>query len=176
MNTKEMLAYEEREKLAGTPGWTYSPKNPALPTGMDATRKQFMLDSIGGIDIDYANIFYRQGVSKSHELSVLGGNDKTKFYLSTAYFDQEGIDLGSSLKRYTIRFNLDHTVNKLSFQLSSTVGYSKTKIAEGELGSGTRNPFEMTFRAKTYENPYKSDGSLNFGSSTNMALKQVANL
>jgi len=176
MNTKEMLAYEEREKLAGTPGWTYSPKNPALPAGMDATRKQFMLDSIGGIDIDYANIFYRQGVSKSHELSVLGGNDKTKFYLSTAYFDQEGIDLGSSLRRYTIRFNLDHTVNKLSFQLSSTVGYSKTKIAEGELGSGTRNPFEMTFRAKTYENPYKSDGSLNFGSSTNMALKQVANL
>lgn len=65
---------------------------------MDATRKQFMLDSIGAIDIDYANIFYRQGVSKSHELSVLGGNDKTKFYLSTAYFDQEGIDLGSSLK------------------------------------------------------------------------------
>ena len=38
MNTKEMLAYEEREKLAGTPGWTYSPKNPALPAGMDATR------------------------------------------------------------------------------------------------------------------------------------------
>jgi len=75
MNTKEMLAYEEREKLAGTPGWNYSPKNPVLPVGMDATRKQFMLDSIGAIDIDYANIFYRQGVSKSHELSVLGGND-----------------------------------------------------------------------------------------------------
>ena len=137
MNTKEMLAYEEREKLAGTPGWTYSPKNPALPTGMDATRKQFMLDSIGGIDIDYANIFYRQGVSKSHELSVLGGNDKTKFYLSTAYFDQEGIDLGSSLKRYTIRFNLDHTVNKLSFQLSSTVGYSNIVFTWDQRSSNT---------------------------------------
>ena len=96
MNTREMLAYEEREKFAGTPGWVYSPKNPAIPAGMNAARKQFMLDSIGAIDFDYTNIFFRQGVSKSHEVSIVGGNDKTKFYLSTAYFDQEGIDLGSS--------------------------------------------------------------------------------
>ena len=177
MNTREMLAYEEREKFAGTPGWVYSPKNPAIPAGMNAARKQFMLDSIGAIDFDYTNIFFRQGVSKSHEVSIVGGNDKTKFYLSTAYFDQEGIDLGSSLKRYTLRFNLDHTVNKLSFQLSSTIGYSKSKIAEGEiLGNSARNPFQMTYRAKTYENPYNPDGSLNFGSSTNLSLKQVANL
>jgi len=177
MNTKEMLAYEEREKLAGTPGWVYSAKNPALPTGMDATRKQFMLDSIGSIDIDYAKLFYRQGVSQSHEMTMNGGSDKTKFFFSTGYFDQQGIDLGSSLKRYTVRFNLDHTVDKLSLQFNSSIGYSKSKFAEGDIyGNSPRNPFQMTYRAKTYENPYKADGSLNFGSSTNLALKQVANL
>jgi TonB-linked SusC/RagA family outer membrane protein len=177
MNTREMLAYEEREKLVGTPGWNWSPNNPVIPAGMTAASKQFSLDSLRNIDIDYANIFYREGISKSHELTLSGGSDRTKFFLSGAYFDQEGIDLGSSLKRYTIRFNLDHSTDKFTAQFNSTIGYSKSQLAEGDaLGNSPRNPFQMTYRAKTYENPYNLDGSLRFGASTSMAYRQVANL
>ena len=177
MNTREMLAYEEREKLVGTPGWNWSPNNPVIPAGFTAASKQFALDSLRNIDIDYANIFYREGISKSHELTLSGGSDRTKFFLSGAYFDQEGIDLGSSLKRYTIRFNLDHSTDKFTAQFNSTIGYSKSQLAEGEAqGNSPRNPFQMTYRAKTYENPYNLDGSLRFGASTSMAYRQVANL
>ena len=177
MNTREMLAYEEREKLVGTPGWNWSKNNPVIPAGMTAASKQFSLDSLSNIDIDYANIFYREGISKSHELTLSGGSDRTKFFLSGAYFDQEGIDLGSSLKRYTIRFNLDHSTDKFTAQFNSTIGYSKSQLAEGDaLGNSPRNPFQMTYRAKTYENPYNLDGSLRFGASTSMAYRQVANL
>ena len=177
MNTREMLAYEEREKLVGTPGWNWSPNNPVIPAGMTAASKQFALDSLRNIDIDYANIFYREGISKSHELTLSGGSDRTKFFLSGAYFDQEGIDLGSSLKRYTIRFNLDHSTDKFTAQFNSTIGYSKSQLAEGEAqGNSPRNPFQMTYRAKTYENPYNLDGSLRFGASSSMAYRQVANL
>ena len=177
MNTREMLAYEEREKLVGTPGWNWSPNNPAIPAGMTAATKARSLDSLRNIDIDYANIFYREGISKSHELTLSGGSDRTKFFLSGAYFDQEGIDLGSSLKRYTIRFNLDHSTDKFTAQFNSTIGYSKSQLAEGDfLGNSPRSPFQMTYRAKTYENPYNLDGSLRFGASTSMAYRQVANL
>src|SRR5688500_13198606 len=34
----------------------------------------------------------------------------------------------------------------------------------------------MTYRAKPYENPFKADGTPNFGSSTTLALKQIGNL
>lgn len=177
MNTREMLAYEEREKLVGTPGWNWSPNNPVIPAGMTAASKQFSLDSLRNIDIDYANIFYREGISKSHELTLSGGSDRTKFFLSGAYFDQQGIDLGSSLKRYTIRFNLDHSTDKFTAQFNSTIGYSKSQLAEGDfLGNSPRSPFQMTYRAKTYENPYNLDGSLRFGASSSMAYRQVANL
>jgi TonB-linked SusC/RagA family outer membrane protein len=177
MNTREMLAYEEREKLVGTPGWNWSANNPVIPAGMTAASKQFSLDSLRNIDIDYANIFYREGISKSHELTLSGGSDRTKFFLSGAYFDQEGIDLGSSLKRYTIRFNLDHSTDKFTAQFNSTIGYSKSQLAEGDAqGNSPRNPFQMTYRAKTYENPYNLDGSLRFGASSSMAYRQVANL
>jgi TonB-linked SusC/RagA family outer membrane protein len=177
MSTREMLAYEEREKIVGTPGWNWSKNNPVIPAGMTAASKQYSLDSLSNIDIDYANIFYREGISKSHELTLSGGSDRTKFFLSGAYFDQEGIDLGSSLKRYTIRFNLDHSTDKFTAQFNSTIGYSKSKLAEGDaLGNSPRNPFQMTYRAKTYENPYNLDGSLRFGASNSMAYRQVANL
>ncbi len=177
MNTREMLAYEEREKIVNNPGWTWSPNNPAIPAGMTAASKARSLDSLRNIDIDYADIFYREGISKSHELTLSGGSDRTKFFLSGAYFDQEGIDIYSSLKRYTLRFNLDHSTDKFTAQFNSTLGFSKTQQSEGEsLGNSPRNPFQMTFRAKTYENPYNLDGSLNFGANSTMALKNVANL
>ena len=177
MNTREMLAYEEREKIANNPGWVWSPNNPAIPAGMTAATKARALDSLRNIDIDYADIFYREGISKSHELTLSGGSDRTKFFLSGAYFDQEGIDVYSSLKRYTLRFNLDHSTDKFTAQFNSTIGFSKTQQSEGEaLGNSSRNPFQMTYRAKTYENPYKLDGTLNFGANSTMALRQVANL
>jgi TonB-linked SusC/RagA family outer membrane protein len=177
MNTKEMLQYEEREKIPSTPGWVYSPLNPAIPTGMTAAQKQRTLDSIAAIDVNYTDIFYRQGISQTYELNMSGGNDRTRYYVSGGTFQQQGIDLGSSLKRYTVRFNLDHQSDKVFVQLNSTVGYSQNAYAEGDVyGNSPRNPFQMTYRAKTYENPYKPDGSLNWGASSPLALRQVANL
>ena len=179
MNTEEILQYEERLKLAGTPGWNYSKQNPTYATASatEKARRDFLLDSIRGINSDWSDILYRQGVSQSHEINMSGGSEKTRFYISGGLFDQEGIDLGSSLKRYTTRFNIDHTTNRLSVQFNNAVGYSITNLSEGEwLGNSPRNPFQMTYRAKPYENPYAADGSLIYGASTNLALKQVGNL
>ncbi len=183
MNTAEILGYEERIGLAGaptnTPGWVYSKLNPSYATASAAVQAQRdkTLDSIRAIDINYADVFYRQGISQTHELNMSGGTDKTRFYASAGIFDQQGIDLKSALKRYTTRFNLNHTANKLTVQFNTLLGFSKTNLAEGEwLGNSSRNPFQMTYRAKPYENPYRADGSLIFGSSTSLALKQVGNL
>jgi len=185
MNSSEILQYEERLGLAGldpsstVPGWAYSKLNPTYAASTPAVqaRRDFMLDSIRNINTDFSSLFYRQGFSQTQELNMSGGTDKTRFFLSAGYFDQQGIDLGSALKRYTTRFNIEHVANKLTVQWNTTVGFSNTNLSEGEaLGNSARNPFQMTYRAKPYENPYKPDGSLNFGSNTTLALKQVANL
>jgi TonB-linked SusC/RagA family outer membrane protein len=183
MNTAEILQYEEYMGLQGattnTPGWIYSKKNPTYATLPAATqaRYDFMLDSIRGINRNYAKDFYRTGLSQTHEVDLSGGTEKTRYYLSVGMFDQQGIAIRTGLKRYTTRFNLDHTVGNFSVQFNTTAGYSKTDFSEGDwLGNSPRNPFQMTFRAKPYENPYNPDGSLNYGASTTLALKQVANL
>ncbi|HKH60514.1 MAG TPA: SusC/RagA family TonB-linked outer membrane protein, partial [Flavitalea sp.] len=179
MNTSEILQYEERLKLASTPGWDYSKNNPVYATLTDAqkARNDFLLDSIGKINTDYKDHLFRQGMSQLYEINASGGTDKTRFFLSAGVFDQEGTDLSSRLRRFTGRFNIDHTANKLSIQFNTLAGYSITNYSEGELlGNSARNSFQMAWRAKPYENPYRPDGSIIYGTNTTLALKQIGNV
>ncbi len=191
MNTTEILQYEERLGLAGfttnTPGWVYSKNNPnynvfqptfgfanlaAQQAGFDHRR-----DSIGKININYPDILFRQGISTTHDINVSGGTDKMRFFISGGYFDQKGIELNSRLKRYTTRFNLDMTAGKLNIIFNTAIGYSVTTYSEGEWqGNTARNSFQMAWRAKPYENPYREDGSLIFGASNTLAKKEIGNV
>ncbi|WP_291907934.1 SusC/RagA family TonB-linked outer membrane protein [Chitinophaga sp. CB10] len=178
MNSAEMLQYEERSQFANTPGWNYSPKNPANANLSDAqkARNAAILDSIRNIDMNYADIFYRKGFSQTYELNASGGTDKSRYFWSGQVFDQKGTIEDSRLRRYVSRFNMDQNFGKLTMRLNSTIGYTVADYADGEyLGNNARNPFQIVWRAKTYENPYKPDGSLNFGTSTTMAPKAIAN-
>lgn len=179
MNTKEILQYEERLKINGTPGWNYSKNNPAyagLP-GATQARYDFLLDSIGSIDINYRDFLFRKGLSQSHEVNVSGGTNTARYYMSGSYFDQKGTDINSRLRRYTTRINLDFTAGKLNILFNNAIGYSLSTYSEGERrGNSTLNSFQMAWRAKPYENPYRPDGTIIFGASNSLALKQIGNL
>ena len=186
MNSREILAYEERIKATGTPGWTYGKTNPAYaalpatspannPFAPSQARYDYILDSMGNINSNTMDIFYRQGFSQQHELNLSGGAEKTHFYLSGSYFNQEGTDKRAYLKRYTTRFNIEHVADKLTVQFNTAAGWSKIDQSEGEwYGNSTRNTFQMSWRAKPYENPYKPDGSLNYGGSTGLNQRTIA--
>lgn len=182
MNTAEALAYEEISGLAGAavtgPGWTYSKKNPTYATQTPAVqaRRDFLLDSFKNINPNFYNILFRQGISKTQEINLSGGSDKTRFFASAGLFDQEGIDLNSRLRRYSARFNLDHTVGKLLFQFNNSIAYALTNYNEGEwLGNSARNPFQIVWRAKPYENPFDAAGKPIFGTNTTTSPKVIGN-
>ena len=194
MNTEELLYYEEQigaftgssNAAFGVPGWVYSPVNPAynvLQSGYpdlatQHARYAFLLDSIKSINTDITDVLFRQGISQTYEVNARGGTDKTTFFISAGVFDQQGIDLTAALRRYTARFNLMHNAGRLKIQWNNLVGYSITNYAEGDQqGNSTRNPFQMIYRAKPYDNPFKADGTLNFGGGgSNLVLKTLANL
>lgn len=80
-----------------------------------------------GEGTDWQEEVYRdRALITSHTLSVSGGNDKTRFYISGNYFNQDGIYIESNLTRYQFRINADQEVNKFvrignSLTLSRTV-------------------------------------------------------
>ncbi|MDO6737157.1 TonB-dependent receptor [Wenyingzhuangia sp. 2_MG-2023] len=75
-----------------------------------------------------SEIFNNNAQRTSHELSLSGGNDVSKYYASFGYTDQEGIVL-SEISKYTrknIRLNSTHNISdKLRF--GQTIGFSNEK-------------------------------------------------
>lgn len=55
---------------------------------------------------------FQQGSIAKHNLSIAGGSEKTSFYLSGAYSQNNGIMKSTDVKKYELRLNLDHQVSK----------------------------------------------------------------
>lgn len=63
------------------------------------------------VDTDWQSLIFRNAQQHTHSLSVSGGIDKTNYFFSFGYSDQEGIALANSLKRYSFRANIEQKVN-----------------------------------------------------------------
>jgi TonB-dependent starch-binding outer membrane protein SusC len=63
------------------------------------------------------------GIQQNYQLSLSGGNDKTKFLISGNYYNEKGIVKNSDFTRANVRFNLSSQVtDKLKFGINTTVG------------------------------------------------------
>jgi TonB-dependent starch-binding outer membrane protein SusC len=117
-------------------------------------------DSLSKVNGDWEKVMFRKAKTQQHVLSVTGGNEKTKFFISGSVFDQEGTVVATALKRYTGRLNIDHTVNNLKIGLSTFVGSSKlTNTNENDQFIGS--PLNAIRWANPYVTPYLPDGTFN---------------
>lgn len=55
---------------------------------------------------------FRNALSQNYQLSATGGTNKTKYYFSGSFVDQNGIVLKNNLKRTTLKANVDHQLLK----------------------------------------------------------------
>ena len=170
MNTAEILQFQENLGMfipgIGLPGWRYSPINPANASLSQAQKDENarILDSLRGINTDWQDIFQRQGSFQSHDFSISGGTDRTQFYTSLGYYNEDGIGERSNLERYTVRLNLSHTADRLTAQFNSTLGYSNRDFIESENGIALANPFAAAYLALPYHKLFKEDGTADVGS------------
>ncbi|PRY87467.1 SusC/RagA family TonB-linked outer membrane protein [Mongoliibacter ruber] len=55
---------------------------------------------------------FRDAPIQSYDVAVSGGTDKTQYYTSLAYFNQEGVQLGTGFERISARLNVDTQAKK----------------------------------------------------------------
>jgi TonB-linked SusC/RagA family outer membrane protein len=84
-----------------------------------------------GKGTDWQNIIFNNSAKiQNHELSISGGGDRSTYYSSFGYYDQEGIvatDI-SKYKRFSVRFNSNHKVkNWLNFGNNLAYTYIKSQ-------------------------------------------------
>lgn len=77
-------------------------------------------------DTDWQDVVLNKAaLQMDHNLSLSGGSDKTKYYLSLGYTSQDGIAKSNSMNRYNMRTNLDHDATKW-LTIGGSIGVTKT--------------------------------------------------
>ena len=77
-------------------------------------------------DTDWQDAVLRKNALQvDHSLSVSGGTDKTKYYMSLGYNTQEGIARSNEMTRYSFRTNIEHKVNNW-FSFGGNIALTKT--------------------------------------------------
>lgn len=61
---------------------------------------------------DWQNAMFRSAPMNNYNVSISGGNEKARTYLSFGYTGQEGIIRRSNYERYTSRINMDYDVSR----------------------------------------------------------------
>lgn len=77
---------------------------------------------------NYWDDIFQSAMGTENNLSFSGGSEKTQFYASLGYYDNEGILKNTNFKKYNLRLNLDQTLSswaKLSFGLSANLSRSR---------------------------------------------------
>ncbi len=82
---------------------------------------------------DYNDYIFRTAVGTDNNLSVSGGKDKTKYFASVSYFNNQGIIKNTDFKRYSVRVNLDQA---LSNKVSMSVGLNYVNSSGNEKPDG----------------------------------------
>lgn len=75
--------------------------------------------SYAGKGTDWQDLMFQNGTTQNHQLSVSGGTEKSRYYISGYYVNQSGLLVNTNQEKFAIRANLD---SKLSNKVSIGVG------------------------------------------------------
>lgn len=81
-----------------------------------------------GEGTNWQDAIFRNAPIRNYQVSASGGSEGMRYAVSAGYFDQQGIILNTSLKRYSFRANIDGKVSdRLSVGVSLTPSYITQK-------------------------------------------------
>lgn len=111
----------------------YNVANPLDASGDLTSGAQLMIDT------DWLDEVFRTGMSQEYDISVNGGNEKSKYFISMGYMNQEGIVIGSDFERYSGRANVSTEIKPwFSMGINSTFSLAKQNTPVG--GGGGASP------------------------------------
>ena len=95
-------------------------------------------------------MYGRDAWGQSHNISISGGSDKTKFAASFTYLNEDAILLNSSFERFNANFKLNHQISRaLKFDLSAYYSNATTMGAGTSATSSTQIKNAVSFRPVT---------------------------
>ncbi|GHT13355.1 SusC/RagA family TonB-linked outer membrane protein [Bacteroidia bacterium] len=105
-----------------------------------------------GAGTDWIDAMLRTAHAQSYTLSYSGGSDKSNYYVSGGYTNQDGIVQSVGYKRVTLQFNGDYKV-KSWVKFGNNITFSADNKTNGNYG------LSEVFRSLPTQNIYDDDGN-----------------
>lgn len=89
------------------------------------------------VDTDWQKEVFKTAATQDYTVGVSGGSEKTLFFLSTGYLNQEGIAPAAGYKRYSAKINIDSQANswlKAGLNVNFAHSIQNTTVA-GSMGA-----------------------------------------
>ncbi|WP_342646231.1 SusC/RagA family TonB-linked outer membrane protein [Mucilaginibacter sp. CSA2-8R] len=110
---------------------------------------------------NWYDLVTKKGSQQQYNVSVNGGNEKTRIFSSIGYFKQDATVLKSYLNRVSGTLNLDHTINN-RFSISTNLNVSSIKQNAPLQGSAYySSPLASAYFLRPFQLAYNADGSIN---------------
>lgn len=146
--------------------WAYAD---ALSGNGDGVAKYFGLGAAYGNHFaDYANVdvhdwtddMLRNAIAHTHNLSVSGGSEKTKFVLNVNYLNDEGIKINSGYNRFNTSLKLNQELLK-NLKLDVDIRYSEDQTTGKESSTnGKGSLLSGAYRWRPIDNPLGDPNAL----------------
>ncbi|MBO9563164.1 MAG: SusC/RagA family TonB-linked outer membrane protein, partial [Niastella sp.] len=104
-------------------------------------------------DNNWQDILLRDAPVKTHEISLSGGAEKLRYYMSLQRYDEDGIGLRSKFNRTQGRINLEYQATPwIKVGQNLTVAYTQNSLLRDRYNA--QSPFYAMYAYNPYEPPY----------------------
>ncbi|QES88299.1 SusC/RagA family TonB-linked outer membrane protein [Rhizosphaericola mali] len=127
------------------------------------------------VNTNWYDYVYQTGVSENNSINVSGASEKTNYYLSADYSNQNGFLVGNNFKRKSIRFNLEHNLTSF-IKLKAGANYNNSFNKSYNSGSLPNTAQLLVGAARlamalpSNVSAYNEDGSFNLSSTGTIGM------
>lgn len=160
---------------SGTFGWTTAAKKLDFLNAKQFTELYNELNPATPLaeptgNYDWQDAALRRAFSQEHQLSFVGGDEISRYVISGGYKNQEGILLGTNLRRYTGRINYERNIYpNLLVGVNASGAYSKLNglrnVDHGNSGQTAKwaaNSWMSALTTPQTQPIYNADGTYNY--------------
>lgn len=132
------------------------------------------LTKYANANTDWFDILFKNSVTNQHSLSMTGGGEKSRFYASLSYYNDNGTTIADNVDRYTVALKGDVDVSSkvnLGLKLSANirdqkVPGTKNRSFDPTTGAFSRdfdiNPFSYALNTARTMRAYDDNGDLEY--------------
>ncbi len=111
------------------------------------------VDEADDVNIDWQDLYYRQGIVTNHDVNITGGTEKSNYKFGVGYNRDEAVMYGQDYSRYSFRGSLDQEIGQY-FKVGFTTNNNYSINMGNNLG------LYGVLSMSPIANPYNADGTM----------------